>query len=74
MMKEMRQYIIANNVSEFYEFQLWCDENNDMWSRALDLKCAWAIGNFIEQRRNAIQQAANLDREKRRDNSGETIA
>lgn len=73
-MKEMRQYIIANNVSEFYEFQLWCDENNDMWSRALDLKCAWAIGNFIERRRNAIQQAANLDREKRRDNSGETIA
>lgn len=49
MMKEMRQYIIANNVSEFYEFQLWCDENNDMWSRALDLKCAWAIGNFIER-------------------------
>lgn len=45
-----------------------------MWSRALDLKCAWAIGNFIERRRNAIQQAANLDREKRRDNSGETIA
>ena len=37
MMKEMRQYIIANNVAEFYEFQLWCDENNDMWSRALDL-------------------------------------
>ncbi len=26
MMKEMRQYIIANNVSEFYEFQFWCDE------------------------------------------------
>ena len=73
MMKEMRQYIIANNVAEFYEFQLWCDENNDMWSRALDLKCAWAIGNFIERRRNAIQQAAKLDHEKRRDNSGETI-
>lgn len=60
MMKEMRRYIIENNVAEFYEFQLWCDENNDMWSRALDLKCAWAIGNFIERRRNAIQQAAKL--------------
>ena len=34
---------------------------------------AWAIGNFIERRRNAIQQAAKLDHEKRRDNSGETI-
>jgi hypothetical protein len=45
----------------------------DMWSRALDLKCSWAIGNFIERRRNAIQQAAKLDHEKRRDNSGETI-
>lgn len=51
----------------------WRDENNDMWSRALDLKCAWAIGNFIERRRNAIQQAAKLDYEKRRDNSDETI-
>ena len=73
MLRAMRKHIRENCITDFTDFQDWCDENNDMWSRALDLKCAWAIGNFIERRRNAIQQAANLDREKRRDNSGETI-
>ena len=73
MLRAMRKHIRENGITDFTDFQDWCDENNDMWSRALDLKCSWAIGNFIERRRNAIQQAAKLDYEKRRDNSGETI-
>ena len=67
-MLEMRAFIVERNVTEFDLFQLWCDENNDTWSRALDLKCSWAIGNFIERRRNRIQQCAKLERERRRDN------
>lgn len=70
-MLEMRAFIVEHNVTEFDLFQLWCDENNDTWSRALDLKCSWAIGNFIERRRNRIQQCAKLDRERRRDNEGD---
>ena len=69
-MKEMRVFIRDYNVLEFDQFQDWCDENNDMWSRALDLKCSWAIGNYIERRRNRIQQCAKLERERRRDNEG----
>lgn len=71
IMLEMRAFIVERNVTEFDLFQLWCDENNDMWSRALDLKCSWAIGNFIERRRNRIQQCAKLERERRRDNEGD---
>lgn len=71
IMLEMRAFIVERNVTEFDLFQLWCDENNDTWSRALDLKCSWAIGNFIERRRNRIQQCAKLERERRRDNEGD---
>ena len=74
IMLEMRAFIVERNVTEFDLFQLWCDENNDMWSRALDLKCSWAIGNFIERRRNRIQQCAKLERERRRDNEGDASA
>lgn len=74
IMLEMRAFIVERNVTEFDLFQLWCDENNDTWSRALDLKCSWAIGNFIERRRNRIQQCAKLERERRRDNEGDASA
>lgn len=74
IMLEMRAFIVERNVTEFDLFQLWCDENNDTWSRALDLKCSWAIGNFIERRRNRIQQCAKLERECRRDNEGDASA
>ena len=55
LMKEMRQFITDNDVREFDLFQDWCDENADEWSRALDLKCSWAIGNYIERRRNRLK-------------------
>lgn len=70
-MKQMRVWIRDNwNLigGEFSDFQDWCDENNDEWSRALDLHCAWAIGNYIERRRNKIEQRRKLDRERSRDN------
>lgn len=62
MMKDMRDFIKENNVTEFDLFQDWCDANNDTWSRALDLKCAWAIGNYIDKRRNRMTQQARIER------------
>lgn len=56
-MKRMREWIREPENwklihGEFADFQDWCDENNEEWSRLLDLKCAWAIGNYIDRRRN----------------------
>ena len=68
MMKEMRVFIRDNNVHEFADFQDWCDENNDEWSRALDLQCAWAIGNYLDRCRARAKAFAELERERRRDN------
>lgn len=64
MMKEMRVFIRENNVTEFADFLDWCDENNDEWGRALDLQCAWAIGNYIDRARHRLeaQERMNLDR------------
>lgn len=62
IMLEMRAFIRDENVNitEFDQFQDWCDENNDTWSRALDMKCAWSIGNYIERRRNRLQYEARV--------------
>lgn len=62
-MKAMRAFIKEWNVTEFCDFQDWCDENNEEWSNLLDLKCAWAIGNYIDRRRASAQakaRAANV--------------
>ena len=73
LMCEMRAFIVENNVTEFDLFQDWCDANNDTWSRALDLKCAWAIGNYIERRRNRLKMEQvsewrEMERERRKPN------
>lgn len=56
-MKEMRVFIRENNFTEFVDFQDWCDEHNDEWSRLLDVSCAWAIGNYIDRQRNYGRQS-----------------
>lgn len=61
-MKEMREFIREHNVTEFADFQDWCDTENDEWSRLLDLNCAWAIGNYIDRRRSKLQQQARIAR------------
>lgn len=50
MLRAMRKHIRENNVAEFYEFQLWCDENNDRWSRALDSGLSSVIEKYIDGR------------------------
>ena len=54
-MKEMRSWLKANvaiHKWELTEFLDWCDENNDTWSRAIDLKCMWPIGNYMDRMRS----------------------
>lgn len=48
-MKEMRQFIREFNVYEPADFQDWCDQNNPVWSRLLDMKCQNAIFRYIDR-------------------------
>lgn len=65
-MVEMRAWL-RDNVSlhnwEFSDFMDWCDENNDTWSRALDLKCSWAIGNYMDKQRAKLIYRARVEHE-----------
>lgn len=36
MLRAMRKHIRENGITDFTDFQDWCDENNDCWSLALD--------------------------------------
>ena len=36
MLRAMRKHIRENGITDFTDFQDWCDENNDCWSQALD--------------------------------------
>ena len=33
MLRAMRKHIRENGITDFTDFQDWCDENNDCWSR-----------------------------------------
>lgn len=73
-MREMRAWLRENvhlHNWEFTDFVDWCDEENDEWSRALDLNCAWAIGNYMDKMRAKRMFQAKLDREKVREQSEE---
>lgn len=35
-LRAMRKHIRENGITDFTDFQDWCDENNDRWSQALD--------------------------------------
>ena len=55
LMKQMRVWLRENpqiHHWNFSDFQDWCDENNDTWSRVLDLKCSWAIKNYMDEQRD----------------------
>lgn len=34
MLRAMRKHIRENGITDFTDFQDWCDENNDCWSLA----------------------------------------
>lgn len=36
MLRAMRKHIRENGITDFTDFQDWCDENNDCWSLALE--------------------------------------
>lgn len=75
-MREMRAWLrdnVAVHNWEFSDFVDWCDEQNDTWSRALDLKCAWAIGNYMDKQRAKRDYRARLEREPRRGNESDGL-
>lgn len=55
MMREMRAFCRDNNVFDFYLFWDWCDANNDEWSRALDVHCAYAMERYLKSLRAAAK-------------------
>lgn len=76
MMKEMRAWLRENSDIHRWEFQFfvdWCDSHNDEWSRALDLQCSWAIGNYMEHARKReqcerVERWREIERVRRLDN------
>lgn len=54
MLRAMRKHIRENGITDFTDFQDWCDENNDRWSQALDSGLSTmvpATARFIAQMR-----------------------
>ena len=46
MLRAMRKHIRENGITDFTDFQDWCDENNDCWSLALDSISTSAVECF----------------------------
>ena len=45
ILRAMRKHIRENGITDFTDFQDWCDENNDRWSQALDSGLSSVIEN-----------------------------
>ena len=50
MLRAMRKHIRENGITDFTDFQDWCDENNDRWSLALDSGLSSVIEKYIDGR------------------------
>ena len=50
MLRAMRKHIRENGITDFTDFQDWCDENNDCWSLALDSGLSPVIEKYIDGR------------------------
>lgn len=50
MLRAMRKHIRENDITDFIDFQDWCDENNDCWSQALDSGLSSVIEKYIDER------------------------
>ena len=48
MLRAMRKHIRENGITDFTDFQDWCDENNDCWSLALDSGLVWKMANLTD--------------------------
>lgn len=73
-MLQMRVWLRANVAVhhwEFSDFVDWCDTQNDEWSRALDLQCAWAIANYMDKQRAKTIYLAKVEREMVREQTEE---
>lgn len=50
MLRAMRKHIRENGITDFTDFQDWCDESNDCWSLALDSGLSPVIEKYIDGR------------------------
>ena len=50
MLRAMRKHIRENGITDFTDFQDWCDENNDCWALALDSGLSPVIEKYIDGR------------------------
>ena len=50
ILRAMRKHIRENGITDFTDFQDWCDENNDRWSQALDSGLSSVIEKYIDGR------------------------
>lgn len=48
MLRAMRKHIRENGITDFTDFQDWCDENNDCWSQALDSGLSSVIKTVVK--------------------------
>lgn len=50
MLRAMRKHIRENGITDFTDFQDWCDENNDRWSQAFDSGLSSVIEKYVDGR------------------------
>lgn len=55
MLCDMRLFIVANEVADYWAFHFWCDANQPEWSRLLDRKC-YGIREFIGSIRSWVEK------------------
>ena len=58
-LREMRKYIIDNNIIDFYEFVLYCDDCMESWSRLIDDNSCYVIERFIKSFRASLGDKKN---------------
>lgn len=65
-LKEMRKYIVKNQIVDFWMFAMYCDDCMSSWARLLNESCTYVITQFInsyrayckEQLREQMQQVS----------------
>lgn len=61
ILREMREFIVFNEVTDLWQFQMWTDEQPDLtWSRALDAK-VYGIEKFISSFRAWLEKNPEAD-------------
>ena len=58
MLRAMRKHIRENGITDFTDFQDWCDENNERWAEALHGvigRSSWRRGKSQERKDGSMR-------------------